>query len=195
MANNEAIQILRTKTGINNDNKELKLLNGQPLYNRQKNYLTIGNGSSKANSQPITVRKLVGYFGDNNEITGGNSETDKYGIEPNAYTLKIYNSSNNIDSKISIESHKLELITDNSTLTLDGDSGNELIGSITIKDKVDTDNINSLTVNNDGINLSSLNTTITQNLTIGGDTLNFGDSIIRQVNDGNLKTLVFSFKQ
>lgn len=88
MANNETIQILRTN-GITDNNKDVALLEGQPFYNMQKNYLTIGdkaNGGKKANAEPITVRKLIGYFNDNNGVTNSIDES----IDKDAYKYSIY---------------------------------------------------------------------------------------------------------
>ena len=43
MANNKGIQILRTDLhGITSARQNLEILAGQPLYNAQKNYLTVG---------------------------------------------------------------------------------------------------------------------------------------------------------
>lgn len=52
MANNKGIQILRTDLqGITSARQNLEILAGQPLYNAQKNYLTVGGptgGTAKA---------------------------------------------------------------------------------------------------------------------------------------------------
>lgn len=64
MANNKTMQILRTD-GITNVNKDVALLDGQPFYNRQKNYLTIGKKTDgKAQDMPITVPTVEGWFDD-----------------------------------------------------------------------------------------------------------------------------------
>ena len=76
MANNNSIQVLRG-TNANIVSSEEGLLPGQPLYNIDKNYLTIGSGTTGIDkapltSKPIAVRELVGYVGDQNgTITDG----------------------------------------------------------------------------------------------------------------------------
>lgn len=100
MANNNAIQILRTgKNGITNTNKVVELLDGQPFYNKQKNYLTIGKSTfsgddetkSKVNALPITVPTVEGWFddipdtGDEDIIESssiGNGQNNPYSIKP-----------------------------------------------------------------------------------------------------------------
>jgi len=58
---------------------------GQPLYNIDKNYLTIGSldryGQEQPLSQfPITVRELHGFYADNDSIT--KSSSGQYRIGP-----------------------------------------------------------------------------------------------------------------
>lgn len=98
--NNKAIQILRTSTaGITNNIKDVSILDGQPLYNEQKNYLTVGKGgTATAKDKPITVRELVGYFDDtDNNITS--NTTKLYYIKPNSpqNELQIYNTCGDIN--------------------------------------------------------------------------------------------------
>lgn len=79
MAGKNTIQILRGK--ITDTNKSEKLLEGQPFYNEDKNYLTIGRqgGTASLDSLPITVRELVGYASDSDKIT--NTKTDEYSLK------------------------------------------------------------------------------------------------------------------
>ena len=83
MAGNNAIQILRGNgQAISNaimagDNSPI-LLDGQPFYNTDKNYLTIGKS---VNSLPIRTRELVGYVGDIAAIGGCTIEA--VSIKPN----------------------------------------------------------------------------------------------------------------
>lgn len=79
MAGKNTIQILRGK--ITDTNKSEKLLEGQPFYNEDKNYLTIGRqgGTASLDSLPITVRELVGYTSDSDKIT--NTKTDEYSLK------------------------------------------------------------------------------------------------------------------
>lgn len=69
MSNNQSIQILRGTRQAIYDNRTVDLLAGQPLYNTDDNYLTIGDGSKKIGDLPIVVREVRGYFGDRNGIT------------------------------------------------------------------------------------------------------------------------------
>lgn len=79
MAGKNTIQILRGS--ITGSNADEKLLEGQPFYNEDKNYLTIGRqgGTASLDSLPITVRELVGYHGDSTKITAGT--VNKYSVE------------------------------------------------------------------------------------------------------------------
>lgn len=66
MAGNNSIQILRgTSAAIANSSE--KLLDGQMIYNTDKNYLTIGaNGNKQVSAEPIVCRKLIAYQNDGN---------------------------------------------------------------------------------------------------------------------------------
>lgn len=79
MAGKNTIQILRGK--VTDTNKSEKLLEGQPFYNEDRNYLTIGRqgGTASLDSLPITVRELVGYASDSDKIT--NTKTDEYSLK------------------------------------------------------------------------------------------------------------------
>lgn len=87
MAGKNTIQILRGK--ITDTNKSEKLLEGQPFYNEDKNYLTIGRqgGTASLDSLPIAVRELVGYASDSDKITN---------IKTNEYSLKYSNTDNSL---------------------------------------------------------------------------------------------------
>lgn len=62
---------------------------GQPVYDKTKNYLVIGDTGSKRynQSKPVTVREIVGYFDDNNGISTGTAKP--YSIKPNGDKLAI----------------------------------------------------------------------------------------------------------
>lgn len=93
MAGRDAIQILRGS--ITQENKDKKLLEGQPFYNEEKNYLTIGRkGGAPLNSLPITVREVVGYVDDTAEIVQGKKQE---------YSLKYENKSLKITSPQSVD--------------------------------------------------------------------------------------------
>lgn len=66
--NKQSIQILR---GSNDTiaNSEDKLLDGQLLYNKDKNYITVGNNNKPFNAQPICVRELSGVKEDDSSIS------------------------------------------------------------------------------------------------------------------------------
>lgn len=69
MAGNNAIQILRgSRANIINKNQQYKLEEGQLLYNKDDNYLTIGKSSnSNLTSPPIVTREIVGYTHENSD--------------------------------------------------------------------------------------------------------------------------------
>lgn len=121
MAGKNTIQILRGK--VTDTNKSEKLLEGQPFYNEDKNYLTIGRqgGTASLDSLPITVRELVGYVSDSDKITN---------IKTNEYSLKY----SNADNSLKITSPR----------GVDIDSGNE---DVTLK----RNNNSSLTLKSDSI--------------------------------------------
>ena len=88
MANNNRIRLLRgTSTQIASSNKVLSY--GQPLYNDDKNYITVGNstGTKQVKAQPITVREVIGYYGDSTTIS--NSTSNQYKLSGDA-TNKTY---------------------------------------------------------------------------------------------------------
>lgn len=114
MAGKNIIQVLRGK--ITETNKSEKLLEGQPFYNEDKNYLTIGRqgGTASLDSLPITVRELVGYASDSDKIT--NTKT-------NEYSLKY----SNTDNSLKITSPKgIDINSGNGDVTLTRNSSSSL---------------------------------------------------------------------
>ena len=92
MAGNNAIQILRGNTQSIANSTET-LLDGQLLYNTDKNYLTCGGGgANNVNSLPITCRELVAYQGDEEAISNGTTEVAS--IRHNANELQVSSSGN-----------------------------------------------------------------------------------------------------
>lgn len=90
MAGNNAIQILRANTQAIANSTET-LLDGQLLYNTDKNYLTCGGGgANNVNSLPITCRELVAYQGDEDAISNNTTETAS--IRHNANGLQVFSS-------------------------------------------------------------------------------------------------------
>lgn len=86
MANNKSIQILRgTSANIVAANSSTTLLAGQPLYNTDKNYLTIGATDGDAlTKKPIAARELVGYLSDTDDNIAGTSTLEMYRISGNS---------------------------------------------------------------------------------------------------------------
>ena len=90
MAGRDAIQILRGS--ITQENKDKKLLEGQPFYNEARNYLTVGRqgGNASLNSLPVTVREVVGYAEESTRITDSASENlSEYSLKYKDNSLKI----------------------------------------------------------------------------------------------------------
>lgn len=82
MAGNQSIQILRgTRNAIANSSE--KLLPGQPLYNVDDNYLTIGsNDNDQVKAIPIACRELKGYVTDlSDQINTVDDATEKWSIK------------------------------------------------------------------------------------------------------------------
>lgn len=114
MAGKNIIQVLRGK--VTDTNKSEKLLEGQPFYNEDKNYLTIGRqgGTASLDSLPITVRELVGYASDSDKIT--NTKT-------NEYSLKY----SNTDNSLKITSPRgIDINSGNEDVTLTRNSSSSL---------------------------------------------------------------------
>lgn len=114
MAGKNIIQVLRGK--VTDTNKSEKLLEGQPFYNEDKNYLTIGRqgGTASLDSLPITVRELVGYVSDSDKIT--NTKT-------NEYSLKY----SNTDNSLKITSPRsIDINSGNGDVTLTRNSSSSL---------------------------------------------------------------------
>ena len=148
MAGKNTIQILRGK--ITDTNKSEKLLEGQPFYNEDKNYLTIGRqgGTASLDSLPITVRELVGYVSDSDKIT--NTKT-------NEYSLKYSNTDNSlkITSPTSININSGNSDTSNITINR-GNASKIVLGKSNIELTT-----NSLTVTPNSGNVATISTSAT----------------------------------
>ena len=96
---NKKIRILRgtNEKIVNTPGKTLAA--GQPLYNIDKNYLTIGtlkNGNEQPLSQlPITVRQIEGYYSDNDQIK--NEDDGYYSVGPSQTGTLLLNAENSIE--------------------------------------------------------------------------------------------------
>ncbi len=178
MANHRSIQILRASkvdSGIENE----KLLEGQPFYNEQKNYLTIGKkaGSdgnlTSVSDFPITVRELVGYVNDSTKIT--NNKT-------NEYSLKYSNTDNSLnitsptgininsgDSNITIKrNNNPKIVVEESNIKLD-------VNSLTVKPNTnDIATISTYATN--GFILKDKDNARKANVEMGGLTISSRDS-------------------
>lgn len=82
MAGNNSIQFLRGTRNAIAESSE-KLLPGQPLYNVDDNYLTIGgNANDQVNSIPIACRELKGYVTDlSDQINSVTGTTEQWSIK------------------------------------------------------------------------------------------------------------------
>ena len=81
MAGKNTIQILRGNTA-NITNSDEVLLDGQPLYNNERNFITIGSGENAPLSQkPIAAREVIGYQGEDigSVVTNSNSVSFEIG--------------------------------------------------------------------------------------------------------------------
>ena len=179
MANHESIKILRTgDSGVNSENYNTTLLKGQPFYNKQKNYLTIGHEENGTVQQkPITVREVVGYFDDiecnvpegasqgtiSSQSKISNSTNDEYHIK-SIITKDI--SGNTLDQKLSLYSSKNFEIESNNNLNLNSN--------------------NNLNLKSKGFKIESTSFKLTRTRTEGGDDNynNYMDLDLRQVNNG-----------
>lgn len=97
MAGNNAIQILRANSATIANSSET-LLDGQLLYNTDKNYLTCGGGGNNkpVDSLPIVCQELAYYQGDANTIsanTGNNNLVYRIGPNKLVNKLEIYSNS------------------------------------------------------------------------------------------------------
>lgn len=90
MAGLNSIQLLRISS--KNLSSSNYLLEGQPLYIKDKNYLSIGDNNSTINKQPLAVRSVVGYVGDtnttisNDSFNGEDELQEEYSIRKNDTT-------------------------------------------------------------------------------------------------------------
>lgn len=157
MAGKNTIQILRGK--VTDTNKSEKLLEGQPFYNEDKNYLTIGRqgGTASLDSLPITVRELVGYVSDSDKITN---------IKTNEYSLKY----SNADNSLKITSPR----------GVDIDSGN---GDVTLK----RNNNSSLTLKSDSIEYA--NNSVSDSAVVNVITPSTAGFVFKDGGEGNLATV------
>lgn len=157
MAGKNTIQVLRGK--VTDTNKSEKLLEGQPFYNEDKNYLTIGRqgGTASLDSLPITVRELVGYASDSDKITN---------IKTNEYSLKYSNADNSL--KIT------------SPQGVDIDSGN---GDVTLK----RNNNSSLTLKSDSIEYA--NNSVSDSAVVNVITPSTAGFVFKDGGEGNLATV------
>lgn len=126
MAGNNAIQILRANSATIANSSET-LLAGQPLYNTDKNYLTIGaNDGDTITRGPITCRELVGYDGDTDSAIGSSTNTSVY-IKANNKGLDVLATSginiNSWDGNINIYGAGISANLGSGAIRLNSNSG------------------------------------------------------------------------
>lgn len=166
MAGKNTIQILRGK--ITGTNKSEKLLEGQPFYNEDRNYLTIGGpgGTDSLNSLPITVREVVGYTEESAQIT------DSESANLSEYSLKYRSNSLKITSPTSINI--------NSSRGIDINSGN---GDAVLR----RNNDSSLTLKSDSIEYA--NNSVSDSAAVNVITPSTAGFIFKDNNGSNLATV------
>lgn len=166
MAGKNTIQILRGK--ITDTNKSEKLLEGQPFYNEDRNYLTIGGpgGTDSLNSLPITVREVVGYAEESAQITDSESASlSEYSLKYRSNSLKItsptginINSSRGIDINSGNGDAVLRRNT-SSSLTLKSDSieyANNSVSDSAAVNVITPSTAGFIFKDNDGSNLATV---------------------------------------
>lgn len=103
-----------------------KLASGQPVYNYDKRYLTVGqnkatepnNEKTYPNSKVITVRDLIGWFADNDKITATADDADKYYVIPTETGLSVFSSKTlDLEAAAGIKVNSDTNINDNKKLT------------------------------------------------------------------------------
>ena len=149
MAGKNTIQVLRGK--ITETNKGEKLLEGQPFYNEDRNYLTIGRkgGDASLNSLPITVREVVGYAEESAQIT------DSEPANLSEYSLKYRDNSLKITSPTGININSGNSDTSNITINR-GNASKIVLGKSNIELTT-----NSLTVTPNSGNVATISTSAT----------------------------------
>lgn len=133
MAGNNSIQFLRGNANTV-ANSTGNLIGGQPVYNEDKNYLTIGKSAVSVNvhSTPIYVRSVVGYSGDTDENIGS-LMTESYrigGNETSSSDANLYINASRVVSNcaicapsLSVDSVGTNSITASSRLNINANSG------------------------------------------------------------------------
>lgn len=174
MANHKSIQILRSSEVDSNNTlyRQTTLLEGQPFYNEQKNYLSIGKKAdpdgkltSVAETPPITVRELVGYEQDVTTYSNGKQLITNNNTPSEQYYVKYIPSTSEYDQnklvvssprEVEIKSHY------NNSIRLScyqNDLGNLEAhrGSLTI----DTESLNYSPLSDAGITTATISTSAT----------------------------------
>ena len=133
--NKKAIQFLRTTSnGVVEDNKDIEIAAGQPFYNSQKNYLSVGNlnGTSKVeNSAPLNYKILKGYFTDDNGVTNEIENVPMFLVGPSfdSKNLNILNSisdsNGEVDNELKSLLTKVKLLLSNNGLSITHDNDEE----------------------------------------------------------------------
>lgn len=184
MSNNQSIKILRgSRDSIASNASKLK--KGQPLFNTDDGYLTVGTADdSNLNQQPIVVREVKGYKADNNGIVTSSTKSNTpgewhVGPDSNGFEIKVdgvpltISDSNNLTIKTinnGADVAKIEITNDPSS------------GAITVT----RGNNTKVTITNGEISIQSNSTSDGQViLNSSGTTVKSGNSGVTIIRNGN----------
>lgn len=171
MAGNNAIQILRANSATIANSSET-LLDGQLLYNTDKNYLTCGGGANKpVNSLPVVCRELVAYNDDNESISNNTNVGAR--IYYNAPNLCIENASTvkinaNLNFPNDLVQNAIGIHVNTQTATISSYSVPLNLQSVTSGLNINTSANLNIGANNINIGLNSNNIFLTINSTSAG---------------------------
>lgn len=195
MAGNKVLQILRGKNSTISSSTD-KLLPGQPLYNVDRKYLIVGDGSNTQiqNAEPITTNRLISYNGDDsvaslqldsngNIVASGNSiqlECNK----SSEYSILLNNSG--LSVKVDNITSTASIINFNNDVTISrSDDANIILDEekfqITIPNIIFTASTVEFTSDNPSFEFITPTLTSTGNFTIDSDNIYLGNSKLGNV--------------
>ena len=174
--------------------RQTTLLEGQPFYNEQKNYLTIGGkGGTPLNSLPITVRDVIGYVADSDNIDASTAQQYylKYDRGDASLNLKSPNSikliaslNDNESSSLTLSDKSLDLFANNASFDVVPNKDKK---NITIISTSDTNGFDFI-AKNEKASLTAKKLTATEDILIGDSNKN---SFIRFTSSDNLTSADF----
>ena len=100
MAGNNSIRILRgnSQNIVDAAANNVELLEGQPIYYTDKNYLAVGsNGNTSLTKAPIACRQLIGYEGDTDNLIG-NSTTEVASVKISGANIEVNGANTSISA-------------------------------------------------------------------------------------------------